>query len=161
MIPTDNTFAHLDGFRVVSEMKDDRLRIVIRLVTKGEPNSELFPDVVLFEAPRTPETEVAHDRAYILANAMCAFTNSGGRKEDLFLLVDKFCSQIPDVVATLKLITILPPPGGNLLIWRLPDGQYLKVQEGEEGFTEFLSEQELQEVLKDHATSYSDDSDWF
>lgn len=146
-VATDDT-AHLDGFRVLPVTELDRLRVYVKLFAGGEPCPDVFPDFLLFDAPVGGRADAAQEAALILGQAMCTFMNAGAGRDALFLLADKFVAAVPDILPRYKLESVLPPSGGPMFIWRKPDGTYLKVQEGDEGFVEALSETERLELLR-------------
>ncbi len=150
--------AHLDGFRATPDERDGLVRVVVRLVTGGVPAADFEP-VVLYEAPKTQDAEAAQELVLIAAQGLCSFLNAGGKRNDLWVLADKFTSDLPELIPEHRLVSVLPPPGGNMVIWQRKDGTYLKVQEGGEGFTEQLSELELREVL-DAPVGTSPETDW-
>lgn len=155
-ISTDATL-HLDGFRVIPESSDDKVKAVIRLVVGGKSAPEIFPELVLFEAPRDNSSEAALEQAMILGQAMCSYVNSGGSRDSMFLLTDKFIQAVPDIVPRHTLVSVLPPPGGLVTVWKRTDGSYLRIQEGEEGFSEVLTEEQVQAFTADMARG---DDDW-
>lgn len=156
----DESMSHLDGFRVVPESDEEWLKVSVRLVVGGTHRPDLFQDLQIFGAPRNWRSEAEQDRALILGQALCTFMNAGGKKDDLFLLVDHFVSKVSDLRPVNALMSVLPPPGGPVFIWKRPDGTYLKVQEGDDGFTETLTENERLELLGQEAKEPPDSSDW-
>jgi hypothetical protein len=153
--------AHLDGFRVEPDDTPDCLRVVIRLYANGVV-CDGYEKIELFNKERTPNNEAAQERILLVGKALCTFLNAGGKKQDLWLLVDEFCEKMPNILSrgSYQLVSVLPPQAGVMLIWKRPDGTYLKVVEGEEGFTETLTEQEVKEVLGEQLKDGSKESEW-
>lgn len=159
-VATDDT-AHLDGFRVVPARELGRLRVYIKFVAGGEDCPDLMPPFLLLDVPETdPRADAAQDMALYLGQAMCTVMNAGAGRDALFLLADKFVQAVPDIVPRYALESLLPPDGGPTFIWKKPDGTYLKVQEGDEGFAEALSEQERLQLLRDEAKGDGSGDDW-
>lgn len=152
--------AHLDGFRVFPETKDGRVRVAVRLVAGGEVRPEMFEELVLFDAPADRAGGAAQDRALVIAQAMCGFMNAGGTRDDLYLLVDKFTTSVPDVTHPYEPVSVLPPPGGLAIVWARPDGTFLKVQEGDEGFVETLTQAEVETLVAEQVDDPPPHDNW-
>lgn len=141
---------HLDGLRPKVEVQPDQLRIMIQLVIGGEIQPQPIP---FMEVPRSPRNDALVDQVFIMAQALCTYITTGGSLMMLTHLVNRFIDQVPALEPQFRLVSVLPPPGGNMVIWQKPDGTYLKSQEGPEGFVDPLTEDELKEVLIDHLDS--------
>ncbi len=152
--------AHLDGFRVIPERDGDRLKLVVRLFTNGKPNPEFMEDLVLFDATVTEKNEAAQERAMVAAHGMCAFLNSGGRSDDLWLLADQLCTKLPRGNSVYDLVSVSLPASGPEFLYKRPGGTYLKVQEGFSGFTEVLTEDQVKDSLRDQLKSPDTDEGW-
>lgn len=150
--------AHLDGLRVAHVYPDDagKLELFVELWAGGRRAPELYPPFKVFEGPDDPPGRAALDRTAVLLKGLCDYVNAGG---DLGVLVDtvgNFVAESPPLRPPLELVSVLPPAGGNTLVWAMPDGTFLRVVEGEDGFTEVLTAAELQLSDADDALPFTD-----
>lgn len=139
--------AHLDGLRVGHVYADDGIALTIELWAGGRRAPELFEPVALFQADDTEVGRAAVDRRALVLKALCDFVNYGG--SHMMDLVDGFRTACPSLRPPLRLVSVLPPSGGNTVVWARPDGTFLRVVEGEDGFTEVLTADELRQADED------------
>ncbi len=156
MINSAEKTAHQDGYRVLHELRGGVMSLQVKMFAGGKAVPEFDIDL---GSLLTDNTTVNLERSLLVAESICRFFNVGGSRADLFRLLDIFAQKAAPLKSPYELLTVLAPAAGIMSIWKRPDGRYLRIVDGPDGFVETLTETEAREVLSEAVQDGSTEDD--
>ncbi len=140
--------AHLDGYRMVAVRANGRLMLFREFWAGGARHPEVARACLSDVPEEDPNSEAAHEAAFLLFNALCQYVNLVGDSSSLRRAVDEFIeSGVREIVPRHQLVSVIPLDTALEVIWKRKDGKYLRVKTGDEGFVDEMDETDLLKAL--------------